>query len=324
MDTSSVPMALDRNDPNYDSDSDGDYRNYYATDHREDPGIDALKDFKECAQDIMAEYFMSGVVDEVAIQLTSIDSSTMNHVFVKKSITFSLDRGAREKEMTSALLSYLYGEVLSPSELRRGFHELFLAAEEIFIDVPDSLEDLSKFTARAAVDDILTPAFINELEETYGSHNSAAAEIVRRTVSILQSRHRAESMHRCWGKGAASAITEVKQSIDKMIEECLISDDVEEACTCLREIKMPFFHHHTVKSLILKALGTIEKKRVQSSIVKLMSEFVSRNIISGTQMIKGFKRIADNIDDICLDIPNAKKDFEIWKSISAEKGWLEC
>ena len=79
-----------------------------------------------------------------------------------------------------------------------------------------------------------------------------------------------------------------------------------------------------MKTLILKALGAIDKTRVHSAAVKLMSAFVTRNIISGTQMIKGFKRIADNMDDITLDIPSAKEDFEVWRTVSAEKRWLEC
>ena len=41
------------------------------------------------------------------------DEPELEHVFVKKAVTLAMDRHDREREMTSVLLSSLYGEVTS-------------------------------------------------------------------------------------------------------------------------------------------------------------------------------------------------------------------
>ena len=328
-------VALDRNDPNYASDEEEDDPRYYGGAPAEEAQEDGVKRIKEAMQLIMAEYWLSGVVDEVAIDLTTIDSGVMNAIFVKKSITLSLDRGAREKEMTSNLLSYLYGEVLSPQEIRRGFRDLLASADDVLIDVPGCIEDLSTFTARAACDDILSPSFIAELHAEFCGAGggaagppapSAAGDIMARTVSLLSSRHRAERLQRCWGTGASSAVDEVRRAIDRMIAEYLVSSDAEEACACLRELHKPFFHHETIKRLITTVLGAAEEElpRTRDAVSRLISVFAARHLVSGTQLLKGFMRVADNIDDITLDIPYAAERFEEMRGVAAREKWLEC
>lgn len=46
--------------------------------------------------------------------------------------------------------------------------------------------------------------------------------------------------------------------------------------------------------------------------------------MSGTQLLKGFMRVADNIDDITLDIPYAAERFEEMRGVAAREKWLEC
>lgn len=330
-------IALDRKDPNYESDEEDDDPRAYYVDARAADGEDedSTKKIKQFMHVIMAEYWLSGVVDEVAIDLTAIDSSVMNAIFVKKSITLSLDRGAREKEMTSNLLSYLYGEVLSPQEIRRGFRDLLSSADDVLIDVPGCIEDLAKFTARAACDDILSPSFICDLQAEYcntggagtasSGSTSAAGEIMERTASLLSSRHRAERLQRCWGTGDSCAVDEVRRAIDRMIAEYLTSSDAEEACVCLRELHKPFFHHETVKRLITTVLGAADEEleRTRDAVSRLLSIFASRHLVSATQMLKGFMRVSDNIDDITLDMPFAAERFKEMRGVAAEEKWLE-
>ena len=345
-------VALDRNDPNYmsESEKEEEFGNQapmsqdagdVAVDQDMYSGEEEKNGFRLRAAAIVKEYYLSGNVDEVAIALTDEDSTVMNYIFVKKAIVMSLDRGAREKEMTSQLLSSLYGEVLSPAAIRRGFHEIFLAADDVLIDVPGCIDDLSRFTARASCDDIISPAFVTELIETYGAQiptngngaggsmpapsSSAAAEIVSRTLSMLSSRFKAEELQRCWGVGASSELSNVRQSIDTMIVEFLVSNDVEEACTCLRELRMPFFHHEVVKRLlmaVLAASGT-EEARTKELIARLVSVFAERAVVSSTQLVKGFMRVAQQLDDITLDAPHAPERFDAMRDIAAREGWLE-
>ena len=95
-------VALDRNDPNYMSESDHEFDNEAlpppmqedagntAADRNMYPGEEEKNDFRLRAAAIVKEYYLSGSVDEVAIALTDIDSMVMNYIFVKKAIVTSL------------------------------------------------------------------------------------------------------------------------------------------------------------------------------------------------------------------------------------------
>ncbi len=63
------------------------------------------------AQEMLEEYLTSGDVGEVARQLQETGCSHFGWAVVKKAITLAMDRHDREREMTSVLLSSLYGEV---------------------------------------------------------------------------------------------------------------------------------------------------------------------------------------------------------------------
>ena len=94
---------------------------------------------------------------------------------------------------------------------------------------------------------------------------------------------------------------------------------------CLRELHKPFFHHETVKRLITTVLGAADEEleRTRDAVSRLLSIFASRHLVSATQMLKGFMRVSDNIDDITLDMPFAAERFKEMRGVAAEEKWLE-
>jgi hypothetical protein len=64
--------------------------------------------------------------------------------------------------MVSVLLSSLYGNVISSTQIRLGFVLLLDALDDLAVDIPDTVGSLALFIARAVVDDILPPAFLSK------------------------------------------------------------------------------------------------------------------------------------------------------------------
>lgn len=69
----------------------------------------------------------------------------------------------REHEMAANLLSRLYHEVIQADQMQKGFKRLLASVDDLKLDVPAAEDDLALFLARAVVDDILPPAFLQKV-----------------------------------------------------------------------------------------------------------------------------------------------------------------
>lgn len=65
--------------------------------------------------------------------------------------------------MAANLLSRLYHEVIQADQMQKGFKSLLASVDDLKLDVPAAEDDLALFLARAVVDDILPPAFLQKL-----------------------------------------------------------------------------------------------------------------------------------------------------------------
>ena len=99
-----------------------------------------LKKNKQTNQSVLRslidEYFDSGDVAEAAASLAELGAPAFDHHFVKRLVGAALDRGAREREAASVLLSALSGAAVPVAALERGFWDLAQAADDLELDVP--------------------------------------------------------------------------------------------------------------------------------------------------------------------------------------------
>ena len=100
------------------------------------------------------------------------------------------------------------------------------------------------------------------------------------------------------------AVEDVKDKIGKLLEEYESGGDVREAYRCIKELGMPFFHHEVVK----KAQVTIIEKK-NERLRGLLRQCFGSVLITMNQMTKGFSRVAEALDDLALDVPDAQKQF---------------
>ncbi|GFY85768.1 MA3 domain-containing protein [Actinidia rufa] len=259
-----------------------------------------------------------------------------------------------------------------PKKVYKGFSKLVESADDLIVDIPDTVDVLALFISRAVVDDILPPGFLTKemasvLKDSKGVdslsiepekrvlEDSAAkafkvkahslileyflsGDITEKLITLSMDRKNRERgmasvllsslcfpaddvvngfvmliesaddtaltfqsslriwqcfwlerwWMKCWGGGGSSrngwAIEEVKDKIGKLLEEFESRGDKREACHCIKELGMPFFHHEVVK----KSLVTVMEKK-NGRLWGLLGECFSTGLITMNQMMEGFR-----------------------------------
>ena len=208
----------------------------------EAPVADAVQEYKGKVVALIHEYFTTGDVGEAAASLIDLRSTSFHHYFVKKLVSSALDRHDREKEMAASLLSSLYGDLISRDQMAKGFTRLVEAAGDLILDCPQAVEVLTLFVARAVVDDILPPAFLSKTAEALGEDGEGLA-VVRAAEVIMATPHHAERVERAWGGSSQTTVAGAKERIALVLREYGGSGDMAEACKCIRDLNLPFYHH---------------------------------------------------------------------------------
>ncbi|KAL1203971.1 MA3 DOMAIN-CONTAINING TRANSLATION REGULATORY FACTOR 1 [Cardamine amara subsp. amara] len=314
LDTDDGDCCIDKNDPNYDSGEE-------AYDGLVDsPVSDPLDDYKKAVVSIVEEYFSTGDVKVAASDLRELGSSEYHPYFTKRLVSMAMDRHDKEKEMASVLLSALYADVILPDQIRDGFIRLLRTVDDLAVDILDVVNVLALFIARAIVDEILPPVFLARAKKILPDSSKGFQVIVTAEKSYLSAPHHAELVERKWGGSTHTTVEETKKKISEILKEYVENGETQEACRCIRELGVSFFHHEVVKRALVLAM---ESQTSESLILKLLSEAAEEGLISSSQMVKGFHRVAESLDDLALDIPSAKKLFDsiVPKAISG--GWLD-
>ncbi|XP_051123196.1 MA3 DOMAIN-CONTAINING TRANSLATION REGULATORY FACTOR 1 [Andrographis paniculata] len=306
--------CLDRNDPNYDSGEDP-YELIGST------VSDPLDEYKKAVASLIEEYFSTGDVEVAASDLRELGSSEYHPYFIKRIISMAMDRHNKEKEMTSVLLSALYADVINAAQISRGFFMLLESADDLAVDILDAVDVIALFLARAVVDDILAPAFITRAKKMLPETSKGYQVLQIAEKSYLSAPHHAELVERRWGGSTHLTVDEVKKKIADLLKEYVESGDTSEACRCIRQLGVSFFHHEVVKKALVLAM---EIRTAEPLIMKLLKESADEGLISSSQMVKGFSRLAESLDDLALDIPSAKTMYQTIVSQAISEGWLDA
>ena len=75
-----------------------------------------------------------------------------------------------------------------------------------------------------------------------------------------------------------------------LLEEYVENPDVGEACACLRELKVPYYHHEAVKQALTLAVERPPAHR--PPLVELLRHFYETGAIGSAQLQLGFERTA--------------------------------
>ncbi|TDH74099.1 hypothetical protein CCR75_002595 [Bremia lactucae] len=253
---------------------------------------------------ILDEYFTNGDADEVLSSIHDMDKPEFHFEVVKRTITMAMDKHDKERELASRLLSNLYLDGLTASQIIMGFRRVLLLAGDLQIDIPTAKHMLAIFCARAVVDEILPPSF---LEDPFITRY--APEIAAEAIKKLSINHATARMEKAWGPGDGRPVEELKVAIDQLTKEYLLSRDLDEAARCVRELNVPHFHHEVVKRGLMNSLEEGGEAN-GAAMASLLAYLVSNEVVSTGQLVKGFQRFQFVLNDVALDIPNASKLFQ--------------
>ncbi len=154
--------------------------------------------------------------------------------------------------------------------------------------------------ARAIVDEVLPPAFLSEQ-----NNNRPGDEVIEKAVTLLSREHCTARLERVWGPGDGRPVVELKQEMDQLLQEYLLSRELDEAALCVRELNVNHFHHELVKRGVVIAMEQPVNEEALDAMAALFTFLVKNAIVSEYQVIKGISRLYTLLPDLTLDVPTA-------------------
>jgi len=298
---------LDPNDPNYVSDEDN--ANVVLRKTEVDP-----------SQALVNEYLASGDLDETAKSLKEHNVPHLHSHFVKKALLISAEKSAYDRELISVLLASasFFGRVLSFDQIEEGFQQALDSLDDAALDIPDAVDIISKFLARAVVDEIVPPVFLTNA----ASSSPQAKEALRRATALATESHRGERLAHIWGAGDMKSVKRLKKEVGLILEEYLINGDADEAEKCVRNLNAPSFFFQLVRQalrLVLVKNDDATKKKISS----LLARWYKSGFLSRDHIKKGFSCMYENLNDIKLDVPQAESLLVELTEFAKKEGWLE-
>lgn len=280
-----------------------------------------FNEYKKKVTVILQEYFENDDISSTASELRELGMPCYGFYFVKKLVSMAMDRHDKEKEMAALLLSSLYVDIIAPHQVYKGFTKLLESADDLVVDIPDTVDVLALFIARAVVDDMLPPVFLAKVTASLPENSKGLEVINKAKKSYLSAPLHAEVIERRWGGSRNRTAEDVKGKINNLLKEYVVSGDKKEAFRCIKDLNVPFFHHDIIKRAVIMIM---EKKQAESRLLDLLKTAAEEGLINSSQISKGFSRIIDSLDDLSLDIPNAKCILQSLISKAASEGWLSA
>ncbi|CAG2104496.1 unnamed protein product, partial [Medioppia subpectinata] len=304
----------DPHDPNYDSDSEDVCKFEAITPPLEENEIETA------LTPILSEYFENGDTDEVALSIEEINLGENLHQILVIAVTLAMERKASNREMTSVLISDLYGRVLHEEDIERGFDILLNSLPDLVLDTPNASTVLGNFIARAVADDCIPPKFVRRYK---GVVECAQARLAIEHADILLSmKHGLVKLDSVWGvSGGMRPVKYLIKQIQSLLKEFLSSGDIEEATRCLQELEVPHFHHEFVFEavvLIIEDMG----ERAMDLICALLKSLSASAIVTLDQLKNGFYRVFEEMPEISIDVPLAYTMLEKFALKCQKEGFI--
>lgn len=311
-----VEETLDDNyDPNYDSDNQENCEYVEITPPLTDSEIE------KHASSIITEYFEHGDTDEVALSLEEFNFDGKQYQVVVIGITLAMEHKSSHRELTSILISDLYGRILRIPDYERAFKTLIKSLPDLVLDTPDAAIVLGNFLARAVADDCIQPSFINKLK-AMPSDCALAVSCVEHASVLLEMEHGLVKLDSVWGiTGGMRPVYTLVSRIHLLLAEYISSEDVKEASICLKELEVPHFHHELVYEAVIAALESMNERTLQL-IADLLAYLCKTMMVTVDQLLNGFRRVYEEINDISLDVPLAYPLLERLISKCNSKGFF--
>lgn len=162
------------------------------------------------------------------------------------------------------------------------------------------------------VDEVLPPAYLSEQ-----NNHRPGEEVIEKAISLLTREHSTARLERVWGPGDGRPVDELKIAMDQILQEYLLSRELDECARCVKELDVAHYMHELVKRGVKIAMeqdGKDSEKSAIDAMAVLFGFLVKNAVISDNQVAKGIDRLYRVLDDLKLDVPAAPallKEFEM-------------
>lgn len=272
-------------------------------------------EMKEFIQPKLSEFFISGLVDDVAGPIRKIACSELNPHVVEFIVAEATERNNVERELASKLLFNMSVEgVFARADIEAGFDLVLLQLDDLRLDTPNAHDVVGKFVARAVSDEIIAPRFVNTRP---GPHDSdVTTRAFAKARGLIMSPQGLERLTTVWGpSGSLSSVDDLRRQVTLLLEEYLIANDMREAETCVRELNAKHFLHEVVFQATQLAIDG-RSERDMLALSTLLRELCSTSLISLGQLNKGLDRVIASMTDFQLDSPRAALNLDAFCRVS--------
>ncbi|CAH1716409.1 programmed cell death protein 4 [Aphis gossypii] len=314
---SDLDAAIDMKDPNYDSDLLDDDNIVL----REITPESSDEDLKNSITFNILEYYEHGDTDEAAMTLSELNIVSKWHLITQVSVEVALEHKPSQREMTSILLSDLYGRLIKQKEIAQGFDVILGNLPDLILDTPDAPIVVGCFLARTIADDCLPPKIIDFFKEK--NYSDLANQALIKAHNLLNIKHGLTRLDNVWGVGGSlRPVQYLVRQMNMLLDEYLCSGDLQEAIRCILELEVPHFHHELVYEAVVDVIEAMNT-HTEISMCKLLKALYDAIIITPEMMNKGFDRVFDVLDDISIDVPLASAVLERFLDMCINAGFLE-
>ena len=289
----------DENDPNYDSEC-----NEKNIELREVIPELMPEEFFKLVEPIVLEYYEHGDTHEVAVSLDEILTGPLRPYVTSVVVEISMDHKDSQREMTSVLVSDLYGRVITAKDIEKGFEILLQNLPDLTLDTPEAPTILGNFLARAVADDCLPPKFVTK-PSNLDALSEHAVVAIRRADTLLNMKQGWAHLDNVWGMGGPlRPVKTITKQMTLLLKEYLSSRDIQEAHRCLRALEVPHFHHELVYEAVVMTLESLSQT-TEEAMCELLHSLDKACLVLPAGMEQGFLRVFDDMADIVLDVPLA-------------------
>ncbi|KAL5274901.1 PDCD4 family protein [Megaselia abdita] len=257
----------DHNDPNYDSET-----NDRNIELREVIPELSPEDFFKMSEPIILEYYEHGDTHEVAVLLDEILTGQLRPYVTAVAIEISMDHKDSHREMTSVLLSDLYGRVITGKDFTKGFDMLLENLPDLQLDTPEAPTILGNYLARAVADDCIPPKYITKPEDLEALNEYGLTAIKRADTLLHLKQGSLAHLDNVWGMGGPlRPVKCITKQMALLLQEYLSSRDIQEAHRCLRDLEVPHYYHELVYEAIVMTLESLSQNTEDAMCELLMS-----------------------------------------------------
>lgn len=261
--------------------------------------IQTLPETKEKILQLLREYYATGVSDGVADYLKA--NRWYGPIAVRKALELALDRNNHAKELCSRLLAEISG-YCTPESLVEGFDDILWKSNELAIDVPSSSDLISKFIARAIVDDSLPANYVQEAEVV--DNDLGQISILMNAFLLFKPKEAFTSLESVWGPQGGT-LEDFKGQFKAIVQEFFDSKDFGNVELCVRELSCKHYMHEFVKKLVDSVMD--KGKEEVEDVITLLNQSILKGFIQRDQVEIGLNRVKSNLPSLSLDVPLASE-----------------